>query len=478
LVRYGRLAQADLDGSVRIALNARRRLGRILLEKGLLDEMQLREAVGLHAREILFDATSRPGTFAFEESGPDTVSGEGVASQLSTLELILEAARRVQDPGVVAGAVGDLERVLVVADDALTGFQHIQLTPADGFLLSRIDGQLAAREVFQLIPLPTENVERSLFSLLATGAVEYRAPGYRQARPARPVREPDSRPPHPTGSSQAGRDLEDEKRRREDAERQIEATRRAIVEAHEGLRSKNHYELLGVPREATAAQLQEAHHRMAAMFDPEGPLHPSLADLRPLREAVFIRVGQAFETLCHPGLRLQYETTLRRVPTSTAPPPPAVVRPAEERPPEENEAHAAWVAREHLAEAEARFQEGLYWEAIQAAERSLPLLEGADRLKARILIARAQMRNPNWTRRAEEALQAILHEQPRAVDVCLALGQLYREKGLPARALAMYRRVLEVDPQNKEALGSLHEMGADPQSAEAASRLRRLFGKD
>ena len=102
LVRYGRLRQADLDQAVEIVLRDRRRLGGVLLTMGLLDRAGLDEAVGLHAREILFDAMGRgDGSFTFEESGPEPLGPDDAASNLSTVELILEAARRVQDPAVV-----------------------------------------------------------------------------------------------------------------------------------------------------------------------------------------------------------------------------------------------------------------------------------------------------------------------------------------------------------------------------------------
>ena len=87
--------------------------------------------------------------------------------------------------------------------------QKLTLSPTDGFLLSRIDGVLTAREIFQIIPLPQEDVERSLFALLCTGMVEYgtrtcaaaagrrtaRRRRRRPARESRPRRRPKPRAP-------------------------------------------------------------------------------------------------------------------------------------------------------------------------------------------------------------------------------------------------------------------------------------------
>src|SRR5207253_5996581 len=94
-------------------------------------------------------------------------------------EMILEAARRIQEPAIVQAVLGDIDRVIAPASHPMLRTQQLTLTPTDGFVLSRVDGTLTAREVFHLTPLPSEDTERSLFALLCTGAVEYRAPAVR-----------------------------------------------------------------------------------------------------------------------------------------------------------------------------------------------------------------------------------------------------------------------------------------------------------
>ncbi len=171
LVRYGLLSQADLERAVAVVLRERRKLGQVLGELGLLDRPRLEDALGLHVREVLFVMLDRPGaSFLFEEISESLVEAD-LSCRLSTGELILEATRRVQDPALVRRAIGDPNRLLVLSSDPLLRVQKITLTPIDGFVLSRIDGSLNAREVLSLIPLSAEDVERSLFGLLCTGMV-------------------------------------------------------------------------------------------------------------------------------------------------------------------------------------------------------------------------------------------------------------------------------------------------------------------
>jgi predicted Ser/Thr protein kinase len=173
IVRYGLLSQADLDRAITVVLRDRKRLGAVLSELGLLDRERLEQAVGLHVRELLFNVLDRPGSYAFEEAAGGEREAD-LTSRLSTAEVIFEATRRVQDPELVSQALGDVNRVLVLSSSPLMQPQKLTLTPTDGFILSRIDGTLSAREVVSLIPLPPADTERSLFGLLCTGTVGYK----------------------------------------------------------------------------------------------------------------------------------------------------------------------------------------------------------------------------------------------------------------------------------------------------------------
>ena len=125
-------------------------------------------------RELLFNVLDRTGgSHAFEEAAEGLVEAD-LNSRLSTAEVIFEATRRMQDPELVSRALGDMNRVLVLSSSPLMQSQKLTLTPTDGFILSRIDGTLSAREVVSLIPLPPADTERSLFGLLCTGTVVYR----------------------------------------------------------------------------------------------------------------------------------------------------------------------------------------------------------------------------------------------------------------------------------------------------------------
>jgi tetratricopeptide (TPR) repeat protein len=501
------MSQEDLERATPAVLRDRKRLGQVMHELGILDKPGLDEAIALHVRDLLFTVLDRAGvSFGFEEM-PEDDSQAGLVAQIRPGQMILEAARRLQAPEVMKQVLGDLDRPLSMSSHPLLGVQKLTLSPIDGFLLSRIDGVMTAREIFQITPLAEEDTERSLFALLCTGTLEYvprtatwraRAAAAAQtgsqgdapAPAPAPAPEP-AAPQTPTSKSDAGKSLKEETER-EDARLATEARRREILEAFESLQGRDHFEVLGIERKATENEVKEAYFRLARRFHPDTPLDPALQDLRGKRESVFLRLGAAYETLRNAPARAQYERMMdprspRRhaeapsaapSPPSAPSAPPLPERPSPEaEPPAQVEERNRKAAQTAIANATTLIKEEKYWDAIQVLEPALPLLEGPSRLKASVLIARAYLKNPNWVRQAESTLREVLREKPDLAEAHVVLGHVYRATNLRSRALACYRKALELDPRNEEAHAEIAALGAPDEAPPPSSIRSKLFGK-
>jgi tetratricopeptide (TPR) repeat protein len=279
---------------------------------------------------------------------------------------------------------------------------------------------------------------------------------------------------------------------------------------------RDHFELLGVTPEADPDEVQLAYARLARSLHPDACRDPLLAGVDAQREAVFLRVRRAYEILRDPEARAAYERDLKQrrprpasrpdpttalfrppVPNPPAPTPPApapapsppapsapeppappsAARPAAPPPtgppPVSPPAHAASRAtaapppslEERLAatigKGEALLADGQYWEAIRQIEPTLQQARGALRIRARLALARACRKNPKWGKRAEAHLQDVLEENPLSVEAHLLLGDVYRDGGLHARAVAMYRRVLDLQPHHRVARRELAHLEAE-----------------
>jgi len=501
LVRNELLTQADLDRAGARKRATGKKLGETLQEMGLIDPEHLEDALALHVREVLLAVFSwNDGDYELEEPAGASFDGEPTL-KLSTGEMILETVRLLQSSQVVRAALGNTDRVLDQSNDPLLRFQKVTLSPTDGYVLSRVDGMLKAREILEMIPLPQEEVEKSLYGLLCTGIIEFTAVS---------ARRPASSPHAPAGaSSRAGapapaaagsdeRAKQDAKKKEEEARQQeIDARRKQILDMFEGLATKNHFEVLGIPRASSEAQVKEAYFQLARKYHPDTHHDPAMDDLGEKLEAVFIRLGQAYEVLRNPRTRASYESDLAaraprgprpasgpvviQGPSSPGHAPAAAAPPAEAAPPPRPADHTQETRRafEALAEAEKHIENEKYWDAIQLLEFAVQWLEGKNLGRARLALGRAYSKNPKWTKQAESALKAAVEADAKNVGAHVELGGLYARQGLRSRAVSAYRKALDLQPDRQDAAAALAALGPDDDAPpeDKGGLLKKLFGK-
>jgi tetratricopeptide (TPR) repeat protein len=481
--------------------SARLKLERVLAEVGIRRRSAKpapvdRPATDLRDRvlDALADASS---PVAFEEAAeapPDVAETAG-----PTEPLILEAVRRLHDGGAVRAALGDLDQRLA----ATAAFaEERTLTLTEGYLLSRIDGLSSARRVLQLAPLDPEEVERSLLGLLLTGRVEYRAapravpwpePEEPQAGPEpgpdaeRAVESPEPEPlePEPLEPAEAYPEASLVEPDELPADEGVEAPppaapldpealerRREILDIFQSLPLKNHFEVLGVEPGCSDADVKRAYVALAKRFHPDARRDPRFEDLHDVLGAIFIRVGEAWEVLGDARSRASYEArsgVVRRVREGVSEPAEVPAAPAASPPPPAPE----YVPPEDtILQAQLLLLQARYWDAIQVLEAAVPQMQPQrQQNRARILLARAYAKNPNWVRKAKETLQEVVNDDPRSVEAHYELGLLYKAEGMAARAQAMFRRVVELRPDHREAAAELTT------GESTGGLLKRLFGR-
>jgi hypothetical protein len=484
--------------------SAQLRLDRVLHEIGIRSTRATRapsRAAVRHLRERLLEALAGGGSPATFEEGlepPAELAEAGGATEPT----LLEAVRRLRDGEAVQAALGDLDQRLVTTA-ALAEERTLTLT--EGYLLSRIDGTSSARQVLQLVPLDPEETERTLLGLLLTGRVEYRpAPAPRvvpHAPPAPPVAEAPpgdagGDPPPAEASPSAPEEPEEHAGAPEPPRAPKEAVpppaeldpetlerRREVLGVFQALPLKNHFEVLGIEPGCTDGEVKRAYVALAKRYHPDVHRDPRLDDLHDVLEAIFIRVGEAWEVLGDARSRASYEARLGVVrrpresfpgpePAPEAAPPGAPGRPTATRAPAA--ATDSFVAPEEtLSKAQVLLAQARYWDAIQMLEAAVPQMEPRRaQHRGRILLAKAYAKNPNWVRRAEETLHDVVREDPANAEAHYELGLIYKAGGLPARAQAMFRRVVELRPDHREAAAEL-----DAPEAAGGGLLKRLFGK-
>ena len=164
------------------------------------------------------------------------------------------------------------------------------LSPADGFVLSRVDGIASEKDIVATTGLPDEQVQASLAKLESLALITF--DGARPPAPASsdgaPSAEPDGsspplraaapRPPDPPLTP------EEEVILAEEVDLDVDIRRRVLV-MHRGLDRLDHYALLGVERTADRKAIKRAYFDLAAKFHPDKYFRKSLGSFKMRMEA-------------------------------------------------------------------------------------------------------------------------------------------------------------------------------------------------
>jgi len=233
---------------------------------------------------------------------------------------------------------------------------------------------------------------------------------------------------------------------------------------------------MGIERTATEPQVKEAYFRLAKRFHPDVHHGESLGDLRDQLEAVFIKLGDAYETLKNAKTREAYEARLPRdKATGTILPGP----PQPEAPPAPPDPETlARLAEEDIRRAEKLVEQEKYWDAIQLLDPAIPVAKNSKMIaRGYIALAKSRLKNPKWVKDAENTLKELLRVDPKHVEAHFMLGSIYKAGGLKARSEAMFRKVLELQPDHEGALTEFGPLPAERTSPEGGGLIKKLFKK-
>ncbi len=435
LVEQGAISAGALDEAKRSAEESQdpRQIYAALVHRDLVTKDTLQSAV----REATIGIVRE--LFAWERGEVRLEAGNedpGVldADVRATLELIL---------GGVAVMSG-FDRVLV----AMTGLDHrlrpkrrspiplerLALSPTEGFVLSRVDGNSSARDLFAMLPPDEEEpAARFLFGLLVLGVLEYD-------------------PPIGGGSFRVGDLLRDH------ADRQaVETVQEKLVRrVYEQVRHQNAYELLSVAPGASATAIERAYE---AMKEPLGKdrLLPEVRE-RFRNEIALIesRLIEAYLTLTQP------ETHRPQVVTTKEPDievDDLLVRVEMDKAKSKlAQEQASKVADAYYSKARRAMRDGDFHNAVQYGKLAISYNQTDARYYS--MLADCLARNPDarWQRLAEDNYTRATQLDPWNAEYWMGLGRFYKKRGLFIRARKQFEEALKLVPQSDEVVRELDSL--------------------
>jgi curved DNA-binding protein CbpA len=373
-------------------------------------------------------------------------------------------------------SIAPSESIIVRANK--NGMQHEigNLMPVESYVLSRIESPTSVSEIGPLTGLPDEEARRAVCALVAAGMLKR---------------------------------LDDKKEEpvEKEGEDSIARMREDVTRKLHFFTSADYYEVLGVTRQATSADIKAAYYQLAKKYHPDRYRQPEHAEFRSKLEALFARITQAYETLKEPPTRAQYDDRLRkpsgplqgRDPLATTP----LILPSEERKPltgdlnqqaaqpasasvspapsaetvaqePQQAARAAspgQTAEQLYGQGRARFDRKEYHAAVHLLREAIKL--DASKPQYHFHLGIALIRNPRTRREAEQHLSRAAELDPYNAQMRVKLGMLYKESGLTKKAEHYFREAMQLDPENRAAA---RELGGDKKKAAVGGPWKVNFG--
>ena len=429
LVREGRMSSAALAEAIAVG-EAPRELGRILIEKGFVTPETLAESFQATLRALLCRAFGwEAGAWRFrEEDVPGPIVEPDI---LHTVEAYLEAVSGMAGFEPIRKALLTVDRPLVLRKGHGIPLERLNLTPVQGFILSRLDGTLSLAEaVATLPPQEEEPTCRFVFALMLLGAAAFE-------------------PRLATGAFRTSHivleQARDEAREQEESEF-IHARYLATTDA-------SPYVIIGVAEGAAWEEVQDAFKARKEELAPSKFLEKVRNQNRTEMRMIESRLLQSY-------LALQSILSPRGKDEGSADPRDlrlAVRREVSKTEVKEQLEEAERQAEIYYQKARKYYQQGDYHNCIQFARLAITQCEPVARFH--ILLAEAQARNPDhrWQKMAEQSFSRAIELDPWNANYLVTLGQFYRKQGLGMRARRQFEKALELVPSHPVAL---EELGA------------------
>ena len=407
-------------------------LANALSDEGVLSKADLDKPLG----NLSFDTLRlaflwMEGTWHYDQH---TRLEDSIKLDLDLQKLLLESGRKVSEK-FATKRFPNFEEI-IAPGSAINNLDI--LTPLEGFLLSRVDGNIKLGDLIAVSGQTEVEALKTIYGLAVAGLLQRTAipsvlSKQRAAPPKpKPVEQP-AVPPPPVRSE------EDELK--EFLERMDAAD--------------SYYDVLNVRPDTSDHDIKQAYYGVARKYHPDR-FRGRETELHARLESAFARITQAYETLTDPSRRRGHDSKLaaqerakkfaRSAPQAASAPPKTAEKVQSTEAPAEMLASRA---EDSFKEGFAALQQGqmnLALSLLAAAARAVP-----NESRYRAYYGRALAATERTRRSAEAELQAAIRLDSRNAGYHVMLAELYRDLGFARRALSEAQKALAIEPGNNEA---------------------------
>ncbi len=406
-----------------------------ILKRGFLTKEDLLKSFERQSLEIL-------GPFLSWTAGEWEFDGrvrivEGMRFSLHVKELLVESARQTPPDVMAARFTNPNEKISPSPVD----LSNIQLQPIEGFILSRLDMPLQLNELLSISGMPENATLHALYALSLCGYVSREwnsifskdelevlrktkmffkpsaisAPKTEEKKPAPKEQPAPKEKPVPKQESKPTVDP------RKELERFLSRVENA----------QTFYDVLGLGTLADEAELKRAYHQAAKSYHPDKFHNEAGTTFHSRVQKAFARLAQSYDTLNDKTLRAAYDKKLA----------------------------SGFIGNKNVSAttiAEQKFQLAMDAMRQNNLGQALPLFGQAVRLaptqaRYHAEYAQALIKNPQLRKQAEAEFQEAIKYDEKNLSYKIMLARFYRDMRLFKRAEGEIQRILDIDPNNKDA---------------------------
>jgi tetratricopeptide (TPR) repeat protein len=438
MLREGGITQAQFEEASEL-MKTGQRFGSALAELGVLTVEQITGWIQRQLTLITFSVLNyRACRFYFFDALDKNVVPE-VAIPVPLGGLLLDTVRRAGDLPLEELA-GDAELRVTPSQDPLLRYQAVELNENERKLLACAAQEISAQDLLASSGLPSEAAARALYALLVLGEVVSVEPVPEEpaAAQARRQRAEAASSPHPqparapVSANTQGASPEAQTPASPDAKQFEEEIRALLANAAKG----TYYDLLGVTASSSLEQVRENFHRMARKFHPDR--HMGRSQVLDLLQDLMGRLTLAYKTLLDDELRAAYDKEIAAA--------GAFALGREKTEAQETVEDCLNHAKQALRAK--NFAGSIFW--LKKCVEIAP-----DVAKYHAILARSLGAIPHYRKDAVHHFNVALQLDPYNTSACFQFGELYEVLGLPWRAVALYKHILEMDPHHAKAMARL-----------------------
>ena len=258
---------------------------------------------GLVARAL----ASSDGAWRWEPGVPPPPSGFPIGSRWG---LLVDAIRRIE-PSVIRARLGVQGALSLARAGGRVAVADLMLNPQEARAVARIDGVQSADELCAAYPADADALRRVVLLLAETELVSFGAPRLGAApAPPRPTPPPAARPapaPAPAAAPRAAPAAAPAAKPpapppakaapKAQGAAPAGPTLESLQAAAQKLENADHFQVLGVGRDADVARLKAAYFQLARTYHPDAARDGEPPEARALRAEIFARVAAAWAAL-------------------------------------------------------------------------------------------------------------------------------------------------------------------------------------